>query len=263
MADWLRAHEDVHIPAKKEVHFFNRLHELGLPWYGEHFIAPEPVAGEATPLYLHEPTARRRIAETLPDARFVAILREPVSRAWSHYHLNRMIGHEPRSFEQAVADERADPTNRPTPDAQIADESAAFRYLGCGDYAPALEDFFGLVGRERVLVLFLRDLIADPEASYAAVCDHIGVSATPLPTVEASHKGGTPRSFRLQRWVGTHRWPKWPFRLGWKIYLDWNIRPGYPPMPAAVRADLQAEFAASNTALAELLDRDLPPSWTP
>ena len=92
--DVLRAHPDLFLPDTKELHFFNRFDSngreidtyarRGLDWYQRHFEAAErgKPAGEATPLYLCDPAAPRRIRRTLPEARFIVLLRDPVSRTW-------------------------------------------------------------------------------------------------------------------------------------------------------------------------------------
>ncbi len=88
----LRSHPQIFMPANKEPWFFaQELHERTPPRaegtprtlaeYAELFAAagPRQRAGEATVLYLWSQSAARAIAEVVPDARIVAILREPVA----------------------------------------------------------------------------------------------------------------------------------------------------------------------------------------
>jgi hypothetical protein len=103
--DILRAHPDLFLPDVKEIHFFNRFtstgrktdnfRRRGLGWYERHFDAPpgNMAVGEATPMYLCDPDAPGRIHQTLPDARFIVLLRDPVARTWSHYRMARAKGH--------------------------------------------------------------------------------------------------------------------------------------------------------------------------
>jgi hypothetical protein len=58
--------------------------------------------GEATPYYLFQPDVPRRVAALLPDARLIALLRDPVERAYSHYRHNVALGIETLSFEDAI-----------------------------------------------------------------------------------------------------------------------------------------------------------------
>ena len=62
------------------------------------------IAGEATPSYLIYPHPPARIAATLPDARFIAVLRDPVERALSHYRHSRTNGNEDLDRFEAALD---------------------------------------------------------------------------------------------------------------------------------------------------------------
>ena len=100
------------------------------------------LSGEATPYYLFHPTAPARAHAVVPDARLVAVLRDPVARAVSGYHHAVRFGHERRPIEVAL-----DPDNEERL-ANIADDGwfderqspARLRgYLARGRYAEQLE----------------------------------------------------------------------------------------------------------------------------
>lgn len=98
-------HPNVVPAARKEVHFYDRHYARGLSWYREQFEPPAPgiVTGEASPYYLFHPHVPERVAATLPEARFVVILRNPVDRALHHYEHNRKKGHiDATTFEAAL-----------------------------------------------------------------------------------------------------------------------------------------------------------------
>src|SRR4051812_23135116 len=84
---YLDAHPSVFMAPAKELHFFD-LDEnwnRGIPWYAEHFAGSEssPVVGEATPGYTrypHRPHAAARAAATVPDARLIYLVRDPIER---------------------------------------------------------------------------------------------------------------------------------------------------------------------------------------
>ncbi len=89
---------------RKEVHYFDAYFERGSYWYRGHFPrAAElrrlarrhgaPVlTGEATPMYLFDPPCRRRLAELVPDAKLLVLLRDPVAREYSQYQV-RVVRH--------------------------------------------------------------------------------------------------------------------------------------------------------------------------
>ena len=76
---------------REEVHFFDNDHNWarGIQWYAAQFQQPAPLLGDKTPNYL-APRCIERIRVTLPGARLIVLLRNPVARAYSHWnHFNR------------------------------------------------------------------------------------------------------------------------------------------------------------------------------
>ncbi|KPQ17782.1 MAG: Sulfotransferase domain [Rhodobacteraceae bacterium HLUCCO18] len=171
--DVLRAHPDLFLPDTKELHFFNRFDSngreidtyarRGLGWYERHFEAAErgKPAGEATPLYLCDPAAPRRIRRTLPEARFIVLLRDPVSRTWSHYRMARAKGHITEDL------------------ATLIDRRDA-RIVGRGLYAAQLDRWFALFPRERFLILFFEQVMAEPQAALTRIAAWLEVDPAPL-----------------------------------------------------------------------------------
>lgn len=250
LAQWLSAHPQMRMSATKELEFFDRYADRGLDWYREQLPPGGPglVVGEATPTYLGHPLAPGRAAAALPTARFVAVLREPVSRAWSNYWFFSQLGVERRSWPKALRAER---------------RGTGVDYLGRGRYAGQLARWDAAVGAERLLVLLFDDLVADPAGTFAAVCRFAGVrdDVTPAST-RSVNPTARPRSRFVQRALylsGASR------RTGWgRRAYTWNAQGGRPPaLEPAAAAALRRSFAADNTALAERLGRPLPPAWSP
>lgn len=108
-------HPHVKRAASKELHYFDRPGRLekGIEWYRRCFPSPEwtngrrTITGEATPQYLFDPLVPERMAQVVPKARLISLLRNPVDRAHSHYHLSVRRGYETRSFEEAIEEEQA------------------------------------------------------------------------------------------------------------------------------------------------------------
>jgi hypothetical protein len=107
LARALAQHPQVFVPRAKEVHFFDHHFGRGLDWYRAWFeeAGAVPAVGEASPTYMHNEGAWLRMARTLPDARLIAILRDPGDCAYSHYWHNVRWGREPLSFREALAAE--------------------------------------------------------------------------------------------------------------------------------------------------------------
>lgn len=248
LSRWLRDHPEVAFSRRKEVEYFDRHHERGVPWYlaqlpddpGERCVV------EATPTYLSDPRVAARVARALPDARFVAVLREPVARAWSNYWFFVQLGLERRSWSTVVTEE--------PPDDPLG-------YLWRGRYAEQLARWDALVGPDRVHVLLFDDLTADAAAAYAGICAFAGIEVLPPPTQEGNtasvNPTRLPRSRRLQAWLQSPD----ASRLRSAAYR-WNAQgrevPGLDPQE---RGRLAPLFRDDLDHLAARLGRELPPSW--
>ncbi|MFN8451844.1 MAG: sulfotransferase [Anaerolineae bacterium] len=97
----------------KEVHFFDNNYYKGRRWYRAQFpLAGAPsedalITFDASPYYLFHPAAPQRVAALYPDMKLIALLRNPVDRAYSHYSHNRQSTAEKLSFEDAIRAEAA------------------------------------------------------------------------------------------------------------------------------------------------------------
>lgn len=114
---YLKPHPQV-IPAlKKEPRYFDNFshhHELGEEWYRANFptrtymqrrarkSGQRVITGEATPYYIFHPQAPEWVADLVPDAKLIVLLRNPVSRAYSHYQHLVKEQHERASFEDRI-----------------------------------------------------------------------------------------------------------------------------------------------------------------
>ena len=171
----LATHPKIRAASKKEVHFFDYNYHRGLGWYLRHFPAPArrrggAITGEASPYYLAHPHAARRIHAAVPGVRLIAILRDPVDRALSHYFSHRFHarkhGQVPLTMEEAFDGEEA--RVMPELGRMLADEgydSHAFQHFSYktrGLYAGQLERFFEFFPRDQVLLLRSEDFFARP-----------------------------------------------------------------------------------------------------
>jgi len=100
--NYITKHPQVKPAKKKEIGFFNSYYEQGLDWYQDHFPDyPKCVTGEASG-YLKFPDAIERIYRTVPQVKLIVILRNPVDRAYSHYHMHLRKKKISIPFEKAI-----------------------------------------------------------------------------------------------------------------------------------------------------------------
>ncbi len=108
----LSQHPLVEPAAAKELHFFDNHFDEGLEWYSRCFPQPRwedgrrTITGEATP-HLDSFRVPEKMARVVPQARLIALLRNPVDRAYSDYQMVVRKGRETRSFEEAIEAEEA------------------------------------------------------------------------------------------------------------------------------------------------------------
>src|SRR5580658_8124378 len=127
------------------------------------------LTGESTPLYLYDRAAMGRIRQTLPGAKLIVIVRDPVERAHSNWTHLWSAGLEPiGDFVRACGEEER----------RIEAGWASFwHYIGLGRYGEQLEYLFTLFPREQVLVIRYRLLIDEPAATLDRICAFLGVEA--------------------------------------------------------------------------------------
>ena len=251
LAAYLAAHPDVFVAAGKELHFFNGRYERGVDWYSSQFDADASAVqrGEATPGYLFSKDAVRLMARTVPDAKLIVVLREPVDRAYSHFWLNRWRGIEPLSFEAALEAEDDRRLQRPR------DPRRA--YFGLGRYADQLRFLLDHYPAEQVQTVFFEDMKAQPDELVKSVCRYLGVAEdVPERTGDRHNHHGPVRSVRLA--MLSRKLPG-PLCRGLR---DWNtLDTEYPPLDPRTRRGLSERFAEVNEALPSLVGRTVP--WTP
>jgi sulfotransferase family protein len=248
---YLRPHPEVFMSARKELHFFDFNFDRGIDWYRANFsrAADERAVGEATPNYLFDEEAIPRIRALLPGARLVAILRNPVDRAYSHYWHNRATGVETLEFGDALA---AEPDRIAEADPQAR---ARWSYVERGRYLPQLRRACEHFPRSSLHVSLFDDLLEAPTDTYRSICRFLEVNDKVLPPEpgEAANRFVTFRSRALRRL--TRRLPK----RARTVIGSLNTRGdgSYPPMDRSIRSMLVETFRAENSELGMWLDRDL------
>ncbi|TLU67308.1 sulfotransferase domain-containing protein [Thalassotalea litorea] len=109
---YLRQHPGIAMASKKEVHFFDRDDRYqrwrNIAYYHKHFnfSNKEKIVGEATPSYMYSSDAIERIYQYNPEIKLIAVLRNPIDRAFSHWNMTRLNKFEPLSFSQAITKEQ-------------------------------------------------------------------------------------------------------------------------------------------------------------
>ena len=249
LSEQLGLHPQVFMAAEKEVHYFDDHFDKGVAWYRSRFdkARGKVAVGEASPTYIYDDKAIERMAELLPDAKLIVVLRNPIDRAYSHYWWVRPLT-ERLSFEDAVRSELS------------GKDTEGRVYIWGGLYLDRLKRVCDYYPRSSLHVVIAEDLRSKPAATYAGVCRFLGVDDT----VEPPNLGATINPAYLLRWPWLRtlmlraRAFKWlPFGLATRIDKA-NRKPfKYPPLDPAMRAELERYYEEANNALAAWLGRDL------
>jgi Sulfotransferase domain len=129
--------------------------------------APRALRGESTPLYLHDRAAHRRMHALVPDAKLIAVLRDPAERAHSNWTHLWSAGLEPiGDFVRACEEE---------PRRIEAGWASFWHYTGLGRYGEQLEHLYRLFRREQVLVLRYLSMVDRPAETLDRICAFLGV----------------------------------------------------------------------------------------
>jgi hypothetical protein len=226
---WLGEAASIEVPSKKELHYFDDNFHRGIGWYracfgGRAGPSDGAMTGEASPYYLFHPLVPRRVRETLPEVKLIAVLRDPVERAVSHYYHELGNGVESLPLEAALdrEPERLDgeAERMVAEPGYVSFNHRHFSYQARGVYADQLRAWREEFPPEQMLVIKSERLFEDTRAEVARVLDFLGVEPEPPASLP-----------------------------------PWNQR-SYPAIPPAVATRLAERFAPDNQRLYELIGED-------
>ena len=212
LCHYLTQHPRVYISEEKEPRFFSpefytrdtngflrsdaRKEIFSLGEYQNLFesVTSEKAIGEATTEYLYYPKTPQRIKDRIPAAKLIAILRNPIERAFSAYCYQLRDGCETLSFEDAIAQSsiRAASNWRP-----------GWLYTQSGYYQEQLKRYYDLFPKEQIQIHLFSDFMRDPNAVCQQIFDFLEVeSSFEVPDLSAKNVSMIPKN----QFVGYSGW---------------------------------------------------------
>jgi hypothetical protein len=273
---YLAQHPQIYMSPVKETKFFvfedrdvnyqgpgdlqaNRFVITALADYQAQFlqVKDEIAIGESSPLYLYHPIAPQRIHHYIPEVKLVAILRNPVDRAYSSFlHLVSEGRESVLDFGQALEAEEA----------RIANNWALlWHYHNGGLYYRQLERYFNQFDSGKIRLYLYEDLCNQPIALLQDIFDFLEVDPGFMPNIDQRHNVSLiPRNRYLhdlltrpsrlkrlmQRFLSTDQT---------NSIVQWVQRQnlGKPKLDAKLRQKLILGFQDDIMNLQDLIDRDL------
>ncbi len=266
LASMLRQHPDVYMP-ENEVHFFDKVHNYnkGESWYLEHFEDAEKgeTVGEKTPDYIwanghgvegHDPMVHRNIRETLPAAKLIVLLRNPVDRAISaakHIIRSGRVSPQHSLDELLVGSEY-----------ELISGHGVLEY---GYYYQHLAAYLDLFPSSRLLALFFEeDVVESPRKGLKKVTRFLNLPWTD--SIDGINEKVNPHRETLLELYAKYYAPRL-LALARRLRLTSLLRVAFPsqiaPPSDETISKLYDHYVEKNRRLAELMDRPLPDSWQP
>ena len=162
---YLGLHPEIFMTEEKELNFFleERNWGKGIEWYSSHFGANARILGESSPTYSHFPVFQgvpERMHATIPEAKLIYVLRDPVERILSHYMHSWTSGAE----------------NRPLPEALEDPESS--HYVSRSMYYRQLEQYLPYFPDSRILIITAEALLRDRLKTMKKVYSFLNVDSS-------------------------------------------------------------------------------------
>jgi hypothetical protein len=254
----LYEHPEICAPIK-EMHFFSRPRfQEGKAWYESHFLKCDPgkQCGEFSTSYLYSQEAAERMHTLYPEVKIIAILRNPIERAYSQYNNAIKAGEIAKTvtFDEYKESEPS--------------------VLEQGMYTKQLERYLALFPREQMLILISEDSKKDPQAFIQGIYAFLGVNASFVPSMlhETINISRIPRHVFIERIM--HHTAEFLRICGFDRFVHFIRKIGLPDLVRSVnttekkrevkeheREKLVAYFHDEVGALSRMLGRDLHAEW--
>ncbi len=174
---YLSRHSKISMGKRKELHFFDEeaLFVDSKPDYDYYerqieYKKEAIVFGETTPIYIFWPPAIKRIHQYNSNIKLIALLRNPVTRAFSHWNMQVSRGIETDSFYSCITNESkriGDPLSK---------KFRTFTYLQRGLYAGQIERVFKYFDRQNVLFLKYEQFLKHPVEALGDIFSFLGLT---------------------------------------------------------------------------------------
>jgi hypothetical protein len=193
---YLDQHPSIVKSAYDEIGFFDDNFHLGLSWYHSmfptiftkfltKFRTKKFMTYEVTPQYIRRPWTSKRIKKTLPGIKLIIILRNPVDRTYSHYHLSRQYG-EKRDFRTVIEEDIKNISEwniKENNDSYFANQVENSK-LARGFYYEQIIKWFNIFPKEQIMIIPSEDLASETQRVLREIFYFLGLPAYNIKNTE-------------------------------------------------------------------------------
>jgi len=266
---YLEQHPDIYMSPVKEPNFFSSQEQENaadtvthIETYQHLFrgVSGQKAIGEASHSYLYEPSAAAEIRRYVPEAKLIAILRNPIDRAYSHFlHMVRSGTESLDDFARALQEEEVG-----------IHKGRTFQdYIGRGLYYEQLKRYFTTFSREQVRVYLYEDLSDAPIRTVQDAFRFLKVDDSFVPDVSLRRNVSGHPKYKTLDWLLRRQGR---IKHAAKIYLParmrWRFSRAFdalktrnlaepPPLRSEVRRQLIGVYRQDILKLQDLIHRDL------
>jgi len=274
---YLRQHPDIFMSPRKELRYFSNIpgkkgdpppgyvHQgvSTLSEYKSYFdqVTYESVIGESSPMYLYTPGTAERISKVVPNVKMLAILRNPIDRAYSAYtHALREWKEPATSFQEALELENT----------RIKSGwGMLWHYLRAGFYYEQLSRFYNIFDPQQICVVLYDDLQSDPTALLRHIFNFLRVDSSFTPDISyRPNVSGFPKSKLIHELMRRLFLEENFFKHTSRIFIPKRIRKKAMiklrernlekrELSSEMRSSLQDVFRSDIKKLQVLIERDL------
>ena len=267
---YLEQHPEIYMSPVKEPNFFSSQEQenaadavTNIGTYQHLFRggSGKKAIGEASHSYLYEPRAAAEIRRYVPEAKLIAILRNPIDRAYSHFlHMVRSGTEHLDDFAQALQEEE---------EVGIYKERTFQDYIGRGLYYDQLKRYFGTFPREQVRVYLYEDLSDAPISTVQDAFGFLKVDDSFVPDVSLRRNvSGQPKYKTLDGLLRRQSRIKHAAKIYLPAKMRWRLSKAFddlktrnlaepPPLQSEVRRQLIRVYREDILKVQGLIHRDL------
>lgn len=186
--NYLGQHKELYLPKQKELHYFD---DESLDWrkpnydnYHDYFCDESSIGknwGEVTPIYMYWNNSMERIWQYNKKIKIIIILRNPITRAYSHWNMEKQRNADSLCFIKALETEQTRSRN------SLPLQHRVYSYIDRGFYSQQLRHILRFFPKEQLLVLRQEELIVKAKQILANIFEFLEVENQEIKTGDDIH----------------------------------------------------------------------------